>query len=34
MISPEGQGAIASYRRNGKQLFFPNASPCSGSACE
>jgi len=27
MISPEGQGAIASYRRNGKQLFFPNASP-------
>jgi len=27
MISPEGQGAIASYRRNGKQLFFPNAAP-------
>ncbi|MEK9744184.1 MAG: substrate-binding domain-containing protein, partial [Gammaproteobacteria bacterium] len=27
MISPEGQHAIASYRRNGKQLFFPNAAP-------
>ena len=26
VISPEGQAAIASYRINGEQLFFPNAS--------
>jgi tungstate transport system substrate-binding protein len=25
LISPEGQAAIASYKINGKQLFFPNA---------
>jgi tungstate transport system substrate-binding protein len=25
LIGPEGQGAIAGYRRDGKQLFFPNA---------
>jgi len=27
MIGPEGQETIASYRRNQKQLFFPNANP-------
>jgi tungstate transport system substrate-binding protein len=26
VISPEGQKAIADYKRNGKQLFFPNAN--------
>jgi len=26
LISPEGQSAIASYKINGQQLFFPNAS--------
>ena len=26
MLSPEGQAAIAGYRRDGQQLFFPNAS--------
>ena len=26
LISPEGQNAIANYRINGEQLFFPNAS--------
>ena len=25
LVSPEGQGAIASYRIGGEQLFFPNA---------
>jgi tungstate transport system substrate-binding protein len=25
LLSPEGQGAIAAYQVNGKQLFFPNA---------
>ena len=25
VISPEGQKAIASYKINGKQLFYPNA---------
>ena len=25
LISPEGQGAIAAYKINGEQLFFPNA---------
>ena len=27
VISPEGQKAIASYKINGEQLFFPNAKP-------
>lgn len=27
LIGPEGQGAIAAFRINGEQLFFPNASP-------
>jgi tungstate transport system substrate-binding protein len=27
LLSPEGQGAIASFRVGGEQLFFPNASP-------
>jgi tungstate transport system substrate-binding protein len=27
LVSPEGQAAIASYRINGEQLFFPNAAP-------
>jgi tungstate transport system substrate-binding protein len=27
LVSPAGQGAIAAYRINGEQLFFPNASP-------
>jgi tungstate transport system substrate-binding protein len=27
LIGPEGQAAIASYKINGQQLFFPNASP-------
>lgn len=27
LISPDGQRAIASYKINGQQLFFPNASP-------
>jgi tungstate transport system substrate-binding protein len=27
LISPEGQDAIAGYRINGQQLFFPNAQP-------
>ncbi len=27
VISPEGQAAIASYKINGQQLFFPNAKP-------
>jgi len=26
IVSPEGQKAIADYKRNGKQLFFPNAN--------
>jgi tungstate transport system substrate-binding protein len=26
LISDEGQGAIADYRINGEQLFFPNAA--------
>ncbi|MCP5374230.1 MAG: extracellular solute-binding protein [Hyphomicrobiales bacterium] len=26
LVSPEGQGAIAGYKRNGEQLFYPNAS--------
>jgi tungstate transport system substrate-binding protein len=25
VVSPEGQNAIASYKINGEQLFFPNA---------
>ncbi len=25
LISPEGQGAIAGYKINGEQLFYPNA---------
>jgi tungstate transport system substrate-binding protein len=25
LVSPEGQAAIASFRINGEQLFFPNA---------
>lgn len=29
LISPEGQAAIASYRINGEQLFFPNAPASS-----
>ncbi len=27
LISPEGQAAIAAYKINGEQLFFPNANP-------
>jgi tungstate transport system substrate-binding protein len=27
MVSPNGQAAIASYKINGEQLFFPNAKP-------
>ena len=27
LVSPAGQGAIAAYRINGEQLFFPNARP-------
>ena len=27
VISPAGQGAIASYKIGGEQLFFPNAKP-------
>ena len=27
LISPEGQKAIAAYKINGEQLFFPNAKP-------
>ena len=26
LVSPEGQGAIANYKINGEQLFFPNAT--------
>jgi tungstate transport system substrate-binding protein len=26
IVSPEGQKAIADYKINGQQLFFPNAS--------
>jgi tungstate transport system substrate-binding protein len=26
LVSPEGQRAIASYKVNGQELFFPNAS--------
>ena len=26
LVSPEGQGAIANYKTNGEQLFFPNAT--------
>jgi tungstate transport system substrate-binding protein len=26
IVSPEGQKAIAAYKINGEQLFFPNAS--------
>jgi tungstate transport system substrate-binding protein len=26
MISPEGQGAIAGFKVNGQQLFYPNAN--------
>jgi tungstate transport system substrate-binding protein len=25
LVSPEGQGAIADYKINGEQLFYPNA---------
>ena len=27
IVSPEGQAAIASFKINGQQLFFPNAKP-------
>jgi tungstate transport system substrate-binding protein len=27
IITPAGQGVIASYKINGQQLFFPNAAP-------
>jgi tungstate transport system substrate-binding protein len=30
IVSPEGQQAIASYKINGQQLFFPNANPAAG----
>jgi tungstate transport system substrate-binding protein len=30
LASPEGQQAIAGYKINGQQLFFPNASPATG----
>jgi tungstate transport system substrate-binding protein len=29
IVSAEGQKAIASYKINGEQLFFPNAQPAS-----
>jgi tungstate transport system substrate-binding protein len=29
LVSPEGQAAIASYKIDGQQLFFPNARPQS-----
>jgi tungstate transport system substrate-binding protein len=29
VISPQGQAAIANYRIDGEQLFFPNADPKS-----
>ena len=35
LVSPEGQNAIAGYKINGEQLFYPNAgsrareAPCS-----
>jgi len=30
LVSPEGQNAIAGYRTNGEQLFYPNAADPSG----
>jgi tungstate transport system substrate-binding protein len=27
LVSPEGQAAIAAYKIEGEQLFFPNAAP-------
>jgi tungstate transport system substrate-binding protein len=30
LVGPEGQQAIAAYKINGQQLFFPNASPPAG----
>ena len=27
LVSPEGQAAIADYKIEGQQLFFPNAAP-------
>jgi tungstate transport system substrate-binding protein len=30
LVSPEGQRAIAEYRVNGEQLFFPNAIKSGG----
>jgi tungstate transport system substrate-binding protein len=32
LVSPEGQAAIASYRINGEQLFFPNAAGAGRSS--
>jgi tungstate transport system substrate-binding protein len=29
LTGPEGQAAVASYKIDGQQLFFPNASPKS-----
>lgn len=31
LIGPQGQKAIADYRIDGQQLFFPNASPAAGN---
>ena len=30
LLSPEGQAAIAAFKIDGEQLFFPNASPAAG----
>ena len=30
LLSPEGQAAIAAYKIDGEQLFFPNARPAAG----
>jgi len=27
LLSPEGQNTISTYKRDGQQLFFPNAQP-------
>ena len=27
LVSPEGQAAIAAFRADGQQVFFPNAKP-------
>lgn len=32
LVSPEGQQAIASFKIDGEQLFFPNAGPSTAKA--